>query len=623
MLRRLVASPLFPLSLWRRGPTRCHLSATLAGAGLDLGAFRRRHEAHPHKGEATQAPSSPSSVRAMTAPLPCVVRGRVERVRGQGKRISFLHVRQPLDESVQVVCFGAALAAQAKAISPESVVEIEGEMRPSEVAPIVSTSCAYHELHATAIRVLSAADTPLPFPLHDENTRLDTRLNHRAIDLRTRPTSAALRIVSAVCQSYRAALLELDFVEVHTPKLIAAASEGGSTVFEVNYFDAGKAYLAQSPQLYKQMCINGDAMRVFEIGPVFRAEKSLTHRHLTEFTGLDAELVIGESYTEVLDVLEHVMCRVLRDLQDEGKPFAALVKAAAAAFKERPDSSADQEGRAARTPMVGAAAGEIGGGAPSSGAHSPPDIVCEVSEETMAKHGIVADVAAEGNDSSDVSSDGDERAGRRRDLYNARVGGATLEVRRLNHSDGVGGETLTRVACPRVLRLRFDDAVRLLQDAKEADAAMEDFSLPHERKLGRLVKARYGVDLYVVDCWPKASRPFYTMPCRDGDCSPSSSSVRAPSSRTRSYDMYLCGEEICSGSQRQHNAEMLTARLSEEGIVLRAGDGLTDYVDAFRYGAWPHGGFGLGLERIVSFFLGARDIRLVSLFPRDPRRLTP
>ena len=105
-----------------------------------------------------------------------------------------------------------------------------------------------------------------------------------------------------------------DFMEIHSPKLISTASEGGANVFEVKYFDK-PAYLAQSPQFYKQMAICADFKRVYEVGPVFRAENSFTHRHLTEFTGVDLEMEIKENYEEVLDMFDGLFTHLFSSLQ--------------------------------------------------------------------------------------------------------------------------------------------------------------------------------------------------------------------------------------------------------------------------------------------------------------------
>ncbi len=112
------------------------------------------------------------------------------------------------------------------------------------------------------------------------------RLNNRIVDLRTAASQSIFRIQSGVCNIFRSYLDSQDFIEIHTPKLQGGATESGATVFEVKYFGR-PAFLAQSPQLAKQMCIAADFERVYEIGPVFRAEDSNTPRHLTEYTGLD------------------------------------------------------------------------------------------------------------------------------------------------------------------------------------------------------------------------------------------------------------------------------------------------------------------------------------------------
>lgn len=509
------------------------------------------------------------------------VRARVERVRGRGK-VAFLHLRQPPLESLQAVCTGKALATQAQSITPESIVDVTGTVQRTS-SPVHSTTCPHCELLVTSISVVSPAATPLPFPYRDTNTKLDTRLNHRVMDLRTERMVAISRLVSALGEAFRTELLARSFIEVHTPKLIAAASEGGSNVFAVDYF--GKAaYLAQSPQLYKQMMLMGDAMRVFEIGPVFRAENSLTHRHLTEFVGLDGEMVIEASHTEVLDVLEPVMCAMLTKLRTK---HGALIDTLWQQQQQQQQEVEEGHGN-------GVAAGE--GSSSTTEARGPAlrDICCEVPESVIDSLGLTTDSPST---SSLPQAKTTQLASK--DKYHGRIAGG-----------GCG------VNAPRVLRLAFKDAAQLLADKGGADVMtgctlpLTDFSLPQERRLGQLIKARYGVDLYVVDYFPAAARPFYTMPVDPAD----------PDGPTRSYDMYLRGEEICSGAQRIAEVGLLEQRLAAKKVDQST---VQDYVDAFRYGAWPHGGFGLGLERIALFFLGLDDIRHVSLFPRDPKRITP
>jgi len=142
----------------------------------------------------------------------------------------------------------------------------------------------------------------------------DIRLNNRIIDLRVPTNQAIFRLQSGVCRLYREFMLDNNFVEIHSPKMIGGASEGGANVFHFKYFGQD-ACLAQSPQLYKQMALCGDLERVFEIGPVFRAEQSNTNRHLTEFTGLDMEMEIKEHYFEVLDVLADMLVYLFKGIE--------------------------------------------------------------------------------------------------------------------------------------------------------------------------------------------------------------------------------------------------------------------------------------------------------------------
>ncbi len=155
----------------------------------------------------------------------------------------------------------------------------------------------------------------------------DLRLDHRWIDLRTPANQAIMRISSGVCTLFREFLLSKDFVEIQTPKILGGASEGGSSVFTLKYF-GDDACLAQSPQLYKQMAAAcSDLERVFEIGPVFRAENSNTHRHLCEFHGLDMEMAFSEHYYEVLDVFSDLFIYIFDGLNARFRAEIEAVRA--------------------------------------------------------------------------------------------------------------------------------------------------------------------------------------------------------------------------------------------------------------------------------------------------------
>ncbi|GJT23043.1 aspartate--tRNA ligase 2, cytoplasmic-like protein [Tanacetum coccineum] len=159
---------------------------------------------------------------------------------------------------------------------------------------------------------------------------------------------------------------------------------------------------------------------------------------------------------------------------------------------------------------------------------------------------------------------------------------------------------------PKTLRLTFEEGVQMLKEAGVDVDLLGDLNTESERTLGKLVLEKYGTEFYILYRYPLAVRPFYTMPCNDNEA------------YSNSFDVFMRGEEIISGSQRIHVPELLEARARECGIDLKS-----KYIDSFRYGVPPHGGFGAGLERIVMLFCGLKNIRQTSLFPRDPRRLEP
>ncbi|KAG5541130.1 hypothetical protein RHGRI_021117 [Rhododendron griersonianum] len=309
--------------------------------------------------------------------------------------------------------------------------------------------------------------------------------------LRLTPFSPSLPLI------FRQFLLSEGFVGIHTPKLIAGSSEGGSAVFRLDY-KGQPACLAQSPQLHKQMAICGDFGRVFEVGPVFRAEDSFTHRHLCEFTGLDVEMEIKEHYSEVMDIVDRL--------------FVALFDS----LNER----------------------------------------CQKELEAIGKQ--------------------------------------------------YPFEPLKYLR--KTLRLTFQEGVQLLKEAGIEIDPLGDLNTESERKLGQLVLEKYGTEFYILHRYPLAVRPFYTMPCSDD-----------PTYST-SFDVFIRGEEIISGAQRVHLPDLLTTRAEACGIDVKT---ISTYVDSFRYGAPPHGGFGVGLERVVMLFCALNNIRKTSLFPRDPLRIAP
>eukprot|EP00178_Gracilaria_changii_P019044 TRINITY_DN55470_c0_g1_i1.p1 TRINITY_DN55470_c0_g1~~TRINITY_DN55470_c0_g1_i1.p1 ORF type:complete len:437 (-),score=72.13 TRINITY_DN55470_c0_g1_i1:120-1430(-) len=326
-----------------------------------------------------------------------------------------------------------------------------------------------------------------------------TRLNNRIIDLRTPTSYAIFRIQSGVCQLFREFLLKNQFMEIHSPKLLGTASESGSSVFKVEYFNS-TAYLAQSPQFYKQMAIASDFDRVFEIAPVFRAEKAFTHRHLTEFVGLDMEMTFKEHYHEVTDFLDEMLSFIFEGLETRWK--------------------------------------------------------------------------------------------RELDIINEQYPFPPFKYNK-------GGKNL---------RLTYNEAIKMLNEAGVKLGEYDDIDLTNEKLLGKLVLEKYNTDFYWIDKFPADERPFYSMKDPENP------------KRVNSYDFFMRGQEILSGAQRVHDPEILKQNVEAKGVNPET---CKDYIDAFRYGCKPHAGAGIGLERVVYFYLGLHDIRQSSLFPRDPQRIHP
>ncbi len=259
-------------------------------------------------------------VRTLVATLPhhigatVTVKGWVHTLRRQ-RAMQFVLVRDHTG-TVQVTHKrGGPLEQLLDELTPESAVEITGQVVDNPVVKLGGV-----EIVPSSVEVLSRAETPLPI---DERTGPEQRLDWRFLDVRRRP---AAQQVFAVQTTLERALREYAYdhgcTEMHTPKLMGTASESGAEVFKLGYF-GGSAYLAQSPQFYKQMAIAAGVDRVFEIGPVFRAEPSFTSRHATEFTGIDIELGWIESVEDVMrfeeEMLQHALAAVAAE---HGLPVA-------------------------------------------------------------------------------------------------------------------------------------------------------------------------------------------------------------------------------------------------------------------------------------------------------------
>ncbi len=196
-------------------------------------------------------------------------------------------------------------------ITIQSTVKVEGKLLENEKVKLNGM-----EILPISIEVTSHCASELPLNYKDRNgAEMDTRLDYRFLDLRNEYNATIFKIQSKMVQALRQFLYEREFTEIHTPKLIAAASESGAEVFEVNYFNR-KAYLAQSPQFYKQMAMAAGMGRIFEVGPVFRAENSNTNRHTTEFTGFDLEFSYIDSFEDVMHLEEEMLTYMLKEVKE-------------------------------------------------------------------------------------------------------------------------------------------------------------------------------------------------------------------------------------------------------------------------------------------------------------------
>ncbi|AMD22607.1 HHL163Wp [Eremothecium sinecaudum] len=448
-----------------------------------------------------------------------VFRARVHNSRQQGATLTFITMRQQsaLIQALLKVNKDGSVSKQmvkwAGAVNLESIVVVHGIVR-KVAEPIKSATVQNLEIQVTKLFTISETPQQLPILLEDATrseaeaeaaglpvVNLDTRLDARVIDLRTTTNQAIFRIQAAVCQLFREFLQARKFTEIHTPKLLASPSEGGANVFEVSYFK-GNAYLAQSPQFYKQQLIAADFEKVYEIAPVFRAENSNTHRHMTEFTGLDLEVAFEEHYHEVVDLLSDLFVFMFTELKTRCADEIAIVR------KQYP-----------------------------------------VEEFKLPKDG-------------------------------------------------------------KMVKIDYAEGIAMLRAAGKEIDDLEDLSTENEKFLGALVREKYDTDFYILDKFPLEIRPFYTMP------DPKDSRY------SNSYDFFMRGEEIMSGAQRVHDPELLKERMRHHGLTPED-PGFKDYCDAFTYGCPPHAGGGIGLERIVMFYLGLKNIRRATLFPRDPKRLRP
>jgi aspartyl-tRNA synthetase len=413
----------------------------------------------------------------------------VHAIRDQ-KRIQFVIVR---DETGLVqVALGkeeqpSELNQAVSALTAESAVTMTGTVAADERVKLGGL-----ELRLEELLVDSPAEPELPVAA---DSALDKRMDWRYLDLRRPDRRLIFEVQTTAEHAMREYWRKHAFIELHTPKFMGSASESGAELFKVEYFDR-EAYLAQSPQFYKQMAMAAGFGRVFEVGPVFRANPSFTSRHDTEFTSVDVEISWIDSHEEVMAFEERWLAHVL-----------AAVK---------------------------------------------------------AEHGEAIE--------------------------------ATFETELL----------VPAVPFPRV---SLEQAKELLREhGHDAPGAEHDLDPPSERALSAIVKDTHGHEFAFVTDYPASVRPFYHM-----------RHAEEPA-LTKSFDLLWRGIELTTGAQREHRYEQLLAQAEDKRVDVGP---IQYYLDFFRFGAPPHGGFGFGLTRLLMQMLGQENVREVTFLYRGPHRLEP
>lgn len=373
-------------------------------------------------------------------------------------------------------------------ITVDSVIEAKGLILESEYVKL-----NHMEMYPDTIQIDSiAAPSPIVAPKGEE-TNIDLRLDYRWIDLRTDKNALMFKVQSYFIGKCREFLLKRNFIEIHSPKLIGAESESGAGVFKVDYFDRN-AYLAQSPQFYKQMAMAAGFERIFESGPVFRAEKFASRKHATEFTGFDLEFSYIESYEDVMHMEEEMLTYALSEV--------------ALKYKEEIKQVYDIDFVVPTLPF-------------------PRIDLHELYNELEERYGYVVPESEKG----DLTTEGERMC--------------------------------------------------------------QKFSLE-----------KYGHEFLFVTGYSKENRAFYHM--RDEHGVPCG------------YDLIWKGCEITTGAQREHRYEILKKQAEEKGLD----KDVEFYLDFFKYGCPPHGGFGIGVDRITMliFNQGIKDAMFIF---RGPDRLNP
>ena len=412
--------------------------------------------------------------------------GWIENLRDK-KNMQFIVIRD-LSGKVQVTVIKAEKPEIAEIFSKatlESTVKIKGEAVANEFVKLGGIEVIPEEVEIT-----SHAE-PLPIA---EDSSIDQRLDYRWVDLRSPAKALIFQVETTLNQAMRQYAIDHGCIEIHTPTLIGTSSEGGADVFEVKYFDK-KAYLIQSPQFYKQMVMCAGFEKVVINTPVFRAEKSHTKQHATEFSGFDIEMSYVNGVEDVMQFEENLLAYAI---------------------------------------------GEV-----------------------AKKHGE--------------------------------------KVKELLNVDIV----VPTVPFPRITMKEAYKVLRSLNiDIKDG----EDFTKEQEVALCDYMEKKNGHQFFFVKEYPTKVRAFYTMAKEDEP------------EYSKSYDLYFKDVEITSGAQREHRPDVLKRQIEERGIDPTP---MTDYINFFKNGCPPHGGFGLGLDRLLMLLLDLPSLKEAMYIFRGPDRLNP
>ncbi len=375
-------------------------------------------------------------------------------------------------------------------LTVESTIKVTGKIMESPKVKLNGM-----ELIPDNIEVTSTNLDELPFNYKDLSTvNLDTRLDYRYIDLRSDKNILMFQVQSTLVRYMREYLYNNKFTEIHTPKIIGAASESGSEVFEIKYFDRS-AYLAQSPQFYKQMALASGFDRVFEVAPCFRAENSNTSRHATEFTSFDVEFAYINDFNDVMDL-----------------------------------------------------------------------------EAEMLKYGLEKTKEALGDKVKEVFD--------------------------------------TEIIVPKTPfpKMRLSDIYKELEEKynyKVDDSEKADLTTEAERLTYKLAMDKFNSEFLFVTDFPAEKRAFYHMRDKNGIL--------------QGYDLIWRGVEITTGAQREHRYEEIVKNAKEKGL----GDDVKFYLDFFKHGCPPHGGFAIGVDRLTMLLLGIPSVKETEFIFRGPNRLNP